>query len=525
MPEVAEQKSIVNVDKVDVGINSTMPSDRVTWATGRNVRFTPGYVSKTLGKTALATLAIASLPVRASFTFMDYAGNMYTVVCCDAYVYAANGDFTAFSDITPTSAPTGGASDIWEFTIVAGLPILTNGKDAVWSWADPDAKLSVMTGVPLAKHLGCSMHRLVCSNVYENGQWYPGRIKWSEMGNPFNFVIDTTKKAGRFDIVNYAGGPDTQHNIVCQVLDGPKAYFFTERNLWTSDFSQSTKQFVILDHKVEIISPRAACVRDGVLYAAAKDDFWKYPKQSIGLPIRTEYLAGIASAYMGQAFCFDMITASEIWFCVTTAANTSPDTAYVWNWELQNWTICDCDFSCHAVAYPPATYAAWINNSSATVTWVNTTPATIKWLMARYNAKAKDIVGDSASHLLNADTGFNAISTALAAVAINGLIESGDMPLGARPFEKIMEELYPDILKQTQTNSLMIQIGVRDTMQHSISWGQAVAFRIGTDYLADVRSYAAQGAYVRIRFYTNVVDSPWSMGSYSFFYRNGRRIR
>jgi hypothetical protein len=538
MPQAAIQKeNFVSVDRVDVGIDQTMPSNKVTWSTGRNVRFSPGFVSKTLGKTLVATLPTASLNVRKIFTFMDWDGNMHSVICTDAKVYAANGDYTAFTDITPTPAPTGGMSDIWKFTIVAGLPILTNGKDGMWKWPDPTQPLTTLLNVPLAKNIGCSMHRLVLSNIWENNRWCAGRIRWSETGNPENFTIDATKKSGRQDLMNYQEGSDTQHNIMCQVSEGSKVYFFTSRNLWLSDFAETTKQFVIIDNDIQIVSPQSALAFEGSIYVVDKRDIYRFTngrKDAIGRPIKgrsTFYIDGLNLIGMSNAYFFPMFSANELWFCFSTGANTGlPDTAFIYNWELstdQNpvWSIHDCDFLCHSLSFSPEYYPAWINNSLATVTWTNNAAATIQWLTARYNQVAEDIVGDSASHIMCMECGNNALDTTLTPQPIYGVIESGDMALGSRSLEKIMEDLFPDMDVQTLTNSLMIQVGIRDSLAQSISWSKAVPFRIGIDRVADLRSYTSQGAYIRLRFYTNALDTPWSLASYGFSFLTGRRIR
>ena len=522
---MAEQ--IIKAEKLDVGIDSTNQSDKVVWSTGRNVRFTPGYVSKTLGKTLAGTLPTASLTIREMFTFMGYAGNIYTIICTDAKIYVANGDLSTFTDITPAIAPTGGASDYWEFTIVAGLPILTNGKDMIWKWASTSSILTPLLNAPLAKHISCSMHRLVLSNIYSNGVWYSGDVVWSEMGNPENFTIDTSKKSGKFTLSNYQDGKDIQHNIVAQAVNGSEVLFFTERNVWKTDFAQSIKQFVIIANDFEVLSPRSVTVKSGIVYAAEKRDIYAFTgnqKSALDVPIRTSLYTGINSNALNSAFSFSMQGTNEIWFCVSTGTNTNPDTAYIYNYELNNWTILDCDFICHSTSYAPP-YIAWINNSGAVVTWTNNSTTVLKWAASHYNTLAKDITGDTASHVLQMDSGFNSISMALASTAIYGVIESGDMAFADRSKEKIIRQLFPEIASQTQTNSLMIQVGARDNLSMPIQWSPVISFKIGQDNYADLSSYTSYGGFIRIRFYTNIADSPWSLSSYSLIYNEGRKIR
>lgn len=477
----------------------------------------------------------ANMNVRAAYNFTAVDGSMYSILCTDGSVFAAQGDMSAFTDITPASSLTGGAQDFWEFTIVGGLPILTNGKDGIWKWPQPGSPLVPLLNAPLAKNIGNCMNRLVCSNLVENGLYYPGRIRWSPIGNPEMWTIDSSKQSGRYDLVNYQSGIDAQHNIVCQVGEGSNMYFFTERNLWACDFSQAIKRFVVTDPSFEIVSHRGAVTYRGGksgerIYAAEKSDsdiyrFANGQKESIGISIRKDLFSNLNPLGLANFFSFASYAADEVWFCASMLSNTgAPDTAYVYNWALDNWTVLDCDFLCHSVFYPPP-YVAWTNAGGQTVGWTNAVGSTGQWEQGLNDAIAQDIVGDAAGHILNMDVGFNALDATLAAQPIYGYIESGDMVLGDRSVTKMIEELFPDLLAQTQTNSLMIQVGVRDNLSRPLTWSPAVAFRIGTDDYSDLRSYGSEGAFIRIRFYTNTLNSPWTMGSYSFNYSPGRKIR
>jgi len=174
------------VRDTDKGLVPQLPTSKVIWSIGRNVRFTPGYAGKALGKTYLTT-ADGALPVRDAFTFIGTDGAVRTIVCCDTQVFAFNADFSAASDITPAITPTGGASDLWQFALVSGLPILSNGKNAIWKWASYAGILAPLSGAPTyAKRISSVLHRLVVSNISEGGYAYTGRTRWCEPGNPEN---------------------------------------------------------------------------------------------------------------------------------------------------------------------------------------------------------------------------------------------------------------------------------------------------------------------------------------------------
>jgi len=535
MPEasILKNETFFTVSNVAVGIDTNSPSNQVTWATGRNVRFKPGYVFKTSGKRALASLNTSGLPIRDTFTFIGIDGAAHTIICTDAKVFAANSDFTKITDITPTVPPTGGVDNNWEFTLVDGLPIVTNGKDAIWKWPVLTSILTPLLNAPIAQNISCCMHMLVCSNIYNNGYYYAGRIMWSEPGNPENWTIDTTKRAGKFDLMNYEDGKDAVHNIIRQISNGSKTYFFTNHNLWVCDFSEANKKFYCIDNDIRILSPKLACIDKNTIYAMAVDDVWGYyndVKKSIGMQTKNN-ISSVNFGNITSSFCFPMHSANEIWFCVPTDSNTSPDTAYIYNWELTQWTIQDCDFLSHSLYYgqPPkaSSYITLYNNSGAVVTAKNNSGSIINLIgkITVYGSIPQDICGDSNSNILLMDMGYNALDTSLNAIPINGYIETGDIDLGNRAFEKIIEQLFPDFVQQNSGNDIYIQIGARNNLSLPLVWSPPCPFMIGSDFLADLRNYQGNAAYIRIRFYSNTLDSPWTLASFTTRIKKGRLIQ
>ena len=476
---------------LDVGLAPQLPSSKIVWATGRNVRFTPGYVSKSLGKTYLATTD-GALPVRDAFTFIGTDGVVRTIVCCDAQVFAFNSDFSASSDITPAITPTGGASDLWQFALVSGLPILTNGKNAIWKWAAYNTILTPLAGAPtFAKRISSVLHRLVVSNISEGGFVYPGRTRWCEPGNPENWTIGTDGKAGYHDILNYNTIASALVNIVAQVTHGERIFYFTERGVWSSDFSQATKQFRLIDQEAEIMGPRAACRLKGHVYFIGKKDIHRTSGQlteDIGLPIRDELFKSVNPDALAAAFAFPVLSTGEVWFCVPTGSSTVPDTAFVYNEELKNWTILDVNFTCHA-------------DSDTT-------------------AIPAEIVGNANGDLLQLDLGDNDFS-ASAYQAVDGQIESGDMSFDLPNNMKKVAEVIPDLKAQDTVCELLVQVGVRNRLADDIKWSDPGTFTIGSSEKVDFSGFRKEGKWIRIRFYSNQKDTPWSLSGYTIKYEIG----
>jgi len=475
-------------DDVDKGIATQFPSTKVAWVTGNNVRITPGYISKTLGKSLVA--AVPSAPaVRAAFTFIGTDGAVRTIVCCDAKVFAYNSTFASNVDITPSPAPTGAATDVWQFDLVGGLPILSNGKDAIWKWTSYTGVLTALTGAPTwAKRISSCMNRLVVSNLKESGYTYAGRVRWTEPGNPENWTLDTTNKAGRHDLMSYQGGTEAHANIKAQITRGHEVFFFTERGLWKSDFAAAMRNFVCVNPITEILSSRALCKKEETIYFIGKDDlFWTGggDPTAFGLPIRDELFGNLNASYYHTAFVFAPYSTAEVWFCVTQAGYTAPNKAFIYNTETKSFSIQDVDFSCHVEAL--------------------------------HTAIPYDVVGDTSGQILRLDDGFNTA----AGLAIDGRIETGDMTFGTPDRMKRISDVIPELAEQDTVSELMVQVGVRNRLSDDIRWSDAVPFTIGVSEKTDFNGFRKEGKYVRIRFYSNLLTSPWVLSGYTIKYEEG----
>jgi hypothetical protein len=239
------------------------------------------------------------------------------------------------------------------------------------------------------------------------------------------------------------------------------------------------------------MGPRAACRLKGHVYFIGKGDIHRTSGQlteDIGLPIRDELFTNVNTAALSAAFAFPMLSTGEVWFCIPTGLNTVPDTAFVYNEELKNWTILDVNFSCHADK------------------GLSTIPV--------------EIVGNAGGDLLRMDYGNNDYSSSVYS-AIDGRVESGDMHFGEPNRMKHVAEVIPDLNVQDEIKELLIQVGVRNRLADDIKWSDPVAFTIGSSAKCDFDGYRKEGKYIRIRFYSDQKDTPWSLSGYTIKYELG----
>ena len=119
--------------------------------------------------------------------------------------------------------------------------------------------------------------------------------------------------------------------------------------------------------------------------------------------------------------------------------------------------------------------------------------------------------------ILRLDSGFNTA----AGLAINGMIESGDMALGLPINNKVVAEVIPHLEVQDTVSELMIQVGVRNRVSDDLRWSDHVPFTIGVSDRCDFNGFRKEGKFVRVRFYSDLADSPWAMSGYTINYEIG----
>ena len=182
---------------------------------------------------------------------------------------------------------------------------------------------------------------------------------------------------------------------------------------------------------------------------------------------------------------FAPYSTAEVWFCVATGTNTTPNKAFIYNTETKSWSIHDVDFSCHAEAL--------------------------------YTGVPYDVVGNASGQILRLDSGFNTA----AGLAIDGEIETGDLDFDLPNNMKKISEVIPHLAVQDTISELMIQVGVRNRLSDDIRWSDPVPFTIGVSERVDLNGFRKEGKYVRVRFYSDLVTSPWVMSGYTINYEVG----
>jgi hypothetical protein len=230
------------------------------------------------------------------------------------------------------------------------------------------------------------------------------------------------------------------------------------------------------------------CKKEETIYFIGKNDlFWSGggDPTAFGLPIRDELFNNLNANAIATAFVFAPYLTDEVWFCVATGSNTAPNKAFIYNTETKSFSIQDVDFSCHAEAL--------------------------------YTGVPYDVVGNASGQILTLDSGFNTA----AGLAIDGRIETGDLDFGLSNNVKTIAEVIPHLDYQDTVSELMVQVGVKNRLPDDLRWSDPVPFTIGVSDKCDLNGFRKGGKFVRVRFYSDLLTSPWKMSGYTINYEVG----
>jgi len=506
---MAESKTFTQASK-NPGIVTNLPTTIVPWASGRNVRFRPGAVMKALGKSLLATVS-GSLPIREMFTFRGHDQVVRTIVCCDAKVYSYKDDFATVLDITPASPPTGDATSIWTFALIGGMPILSNSVNGLWKWNDFSGILTALSNAPeRCRVISSSLGRILAGNIQDGSYDFSGRMKWTKKAfSPTSWVIDTESAADRQDLVNPNTGEDAWEYIQGFGQHGTKrTLIYTSKNIWKADASQS-----IMDYDIDIlfpgkglVAPRARTHYLGSEWIMTDDDFYQIAGEvkSIGFNIRNSVFPNLNRSYVHKAFAFAKPSTKEVVFCFCTGSNTAPDTAAAYNVELKNWTFYSVNFTAHTYAYTQANYE-W--DTIPFGTWDSITDSA--WdSMSSTGILPYEIVGNSTGQILKLEDTDNDNGT-----AIEAYLETGD--LGPDQGKYLALPLIPFLKPTGSKNPLMVQVGVRKSLDREIQWSQPKPF---TEGVSEHVGFHQKGRFCRYRFFTDQKDSPWILEGFRRYF-------
>lgn len=498
------------MNKVDKGIVTNLPSLGQAWSAGRNVSFKKGCVYKIFGKTLLTTIS-GNLPIRAMFVFKGYDNVWRNIVCCDTKIYSYTNNFTVQQDITPSTPPSSTSLDSWTFGIIGGMPLLSNGVNPPYKWDNFASVMTTLTGAPsVCKALYVHNNRVIVGNIQEGAYAFPARLRWSDIIDPTDWNRDLKLSSGKHDCVNQntsLTGTDVIQAITSHPF-GNRLVVFTERNIWYGNPVEFPRVYTFdsIDRDIGLIAPRLFVKTPKGLYFMSQEAVYRIGgdgvMEELSFPIRNSIFPLLNKSKISTSFCYYKPSTREVVFAVPLGTDTTPSTAFVWQEETNSWTIWSVDYAAHSTYF-----------DSSNTTW-DTIPDA-QWNLisdSRWDnfgltgVLPSECVGNSSGQILKQDFGYNNNG-----VAIDAYIETGDFDMNTPYLNKVIDRIWLILKPQASISEVMIQVGVRPDLHHDIEWGLPLPLTIGVTNFVNCRT---QGKYIRLRLFSNVLDSPFIIEGY-----------
>lgn len=247
--------------------------------------------------------------------------------------------------------------------------IMTNGVDELWKWAGGSGDLAALindfpSGVTslTCKELIEFKDHLLLLDVSEDGDRYPQRVRWSDTGDPNDFL---NGNASYQDL----GGADWIQ--VAVKFKGDYVVVFKERSIWVG-YATGDSDIFQFDQRVTGTGCAAAKTVESLgdeLIFLGWDDVYVFngiDYESIGSTIQKELFSTMDPGAIDKCFGVVIEEQKEYWLFVPSINSDYCDMAWVFNYELNKWTKHDfaaVDGSTNGISY----YGYYEKQSSMTI--------------------------------------------------------------------------------------------------------------------------------------------------------------
>lgn len=362
---------IVQVPKLgSVGVIYDQPPEELpvsAFSDVRNVRFREGAMEKILGHKQIYTT-----PSVTPYWLQSYnqGGKRWWIHAGTAQVFADDGNSRV--DITPTSAPTGAATDRYTGGVLNGVLLMNNGVDAPWYWGGTGV-LQTLTGWQtgyrarsIRPYKNVAVALGITKGVGTSPVQYPHMVKWSDLAVPGAVPAswdqnDPTKNAGELDLA------EEPSEMVDQLTLGDANIIYKQQSMWSMVPSGDNSVFRFQRLPGDVGALARGCIAntplghvvltpgDVILHAG------QGPKSIINARLRRWLFSQIDSTNGDMAFVTTNPATNEVLVCFPSLGASACDRACVWNWVEDTWSVRDL---------PNVTYGATGQiEYSATQTW------------------------------------------------------------------------------------------------------------------------------------------------------------
>ena len=258
----------------------------------------------------------------------------------------ASGLIIRVDDIRGYSQLTGDDDDFMSFDTIRDVGetdqwlVATNGVDELIKWTGAGVATNLITDFPAgvtsltAKQLLQFKSHIHLFDVSENGNRYPTRVRWSNTALPADFI---NGNASFQDLVS-------DDWIKRALLLGPDTVVVLKsKSIW---IGYATEDVDVFKYELQVpglgvMAGRTAQAIKGSIIFLGWDDVYLFSGTnyvSVGKPIRTQLFAGFNITQVDRAFGMIVDDDNEYWLFCPMNGSTYCNTAFVYNYELGQWT-------------------------------------------------------------------------------------------------------------------------------------------------------------------------------------------
>lgn len=499
--------AIIKITNAGQGVNADLMPEELAagvWSDCKNMRFRNGFAERFRG---LTNIFGATSVVPYWIAPYGTATTRYWIHAGLAKVFADDG--TTRTEITPTSAPTGGIDDRWTGGTLNGVFVCNNGKDQPLFWGGNVANdLATLTGWDAnerCKALRPFKNYLIALNITKTSTNYPHMVKWSDAAVPGSIPTswDETSVTGDAGEQEVAETPDV---IVDGLPLGDAFIIYKERSAYSMTFIGQPLIFRfqrLPDDYGMLARGCAANTPMGHVVLASGDVVLNNGQRmtSIADGVVREYIfKQMNSIYAQRSFVCTNPQKCEVLICFPSSESEVCDKAAVWNWRDKTWGFRDL---------PNVTYgdAGQINADATLLQWDTDTnswdsdPAA--WLENEYSANEARLLFSRGSAITAFDVGTLDLGS-----NIESSLERVGMTFDDAYATKLIRHIYPRIDAATGTQ-IYIQVGGTMNAESPPVYSDPVLFEVGQQHKIDA---FATGRFLAIKLYSTDY-APWRIKS------------
>lgn len=507
---------LANVGLVKDVNSELLPTQPFAWTEAQNIRFKDGSASKIGGSEI-----IISTPVAPYFLTRVPTpdGSLYIIGGANkCYSLYGNGWYNITRQVSGADYDYNASYDSnWQSCVLNTFPILNNGNDAPQQWKplNPSEPLIPLTGWPTnttTKIIRSFKAYLIAGNIIGSaGETYPSRLMWSGAALPGGLptswdATDLTQDAGYFDLA------DTPGPIIDMKVLGDNLIVYKDKATYILQYIGGNNIFAIKTQFFNTGVIAANCVAEvkgGHLVLTADDiistDGNSY-KSIIDGRLRTYLFTTINPNATNKCFVVPNYKYNEVWFCIPTGTNTTPNIAYIFNYETSVWTtrtLPSTPYICSDVL-DLATSSSFDSYSSTTFD-----SASFAYNNSVYNRASQSLmmVDTTNSRLVLLDSNLNTeLGTNMYTV-----LERKNITLDDDENIKTIKRIWPKMtLISGTTSSVNFYIGSQMKRNESITWNGPYAFDITS---GDKIDCFVTGRWLSIKIESNT-DIRWSIENF-----------